>query len=309
MEIKKTPFDEKYLQLDSDLKAKFDALREYIATYDVTERVSIKGDLFSARRNRLAFLTLARQHIKVSLALDIKDYADSSIPLESNTSSKLSDTPLLFRVKSDLSLRRAFSLIDDVMNKFGVPKASSPKELQPIVKEKKEDNAVVKEAPKRVEVKTPVVEVKPAPKVVEVKEASTGEVPEIKKTPFPEKFAQLEPELKEKFMEIRRKLAEYELSERISIKGDLFSAHRVRYAFLQLGRKTIKVSLNLPIENYSDSSIPLEVNKGSKLSDTPLLFRVRSDLSLRRALSLIEDMAEYHNLKKRDVPGQLEEIY
>ena len=315
-EIKKIPFDEKYASLDEDLKAKVDELRRYLCSYDVSERVSVKGDLYSAHRKRLAFLTLSRVQAKLSLALDVKDYASSTIPVEENKGSKFADTPLLFRIKSDLSFKRAIQLIDAVMNQNGIEKLATPKEPLPLAFDNKEEAKSPKEEKKPTvsplkEEKTETVPVinKEEKETVAVLKPASFEMPEIKRTPFPEKFAALDAEMKEKLFAIRSKLAEYELSERISIKGDLFSAHRVRYAFISLGRKVIKLSLNLDVMDYASSSIPVEENKGSKLSDTPLLFRIRSDLSLKRALQLIEDMAEKHGLVRRDTPKELEEIY
>ncbi len=319
-EIKKTPFQEKYLNLseEDELKAKFDGLRERALSYDVSERVSIKGDLFSAHRKRLVFLTLSGRHIKVSLALDPKAYQDSTLPVEENTSKKLSDTPLLFRVKSDLSYRRALSLIDEVFKNEGMPlldtpKAAAPiqveeKEAAPAAKEPKPEQAIVS-TPEKVE--EPVKEEQPdeEPAATEVTPiASTSSVPEIKKTPFQEKYANLDDDLKAKYDTLRYKAASYDVSERVSIKGDLFSAHRKKLVFLTISGHHIKVNLALNPKDYADSTMPVEENTSRKLADTPLLLRVRSDLSLKRALTLIEETMKASSTPLSRKEPKLEEI-
>ena len=304
--IEKATFQEKYEEMDDDIRQKVEGLRAHLASYDLTERVSIKGDLYSAHREKLVFIALSRQHAKVSLALDPADYENGPMPIERNKSGKLADVPLLFRLRSDLSYRRAISLIDELMAKKGIEKLDTPKEVLPIVNEAKKEKPV-KEKPVETPIQKPVeakVEA-PAPIVAPIKK----EMPVIEKSTFPEKFAEMDEDLKQKLSTIRYKLAEYDFTERVSIKGDLYSAHRVRYAFITLSRKVIKLSLALDPDDYKDSTIPVERNSGSKFADTPLLFRIRSDLSLKRALQLIEEMAEKHGIDKLETPKEPMEIF
>ena len=65
-------------------------------------------------------MTVAGKGLKLYFALDPKDYADSKIPVsDAGHKGVYRDIPLVFKVKSDLSLRRAKQLIADVMAKFG----------------------------------------------------------------------------------------------------------------------------------------------------------------------------------------------
>ena len=55
------------------------------------------------------------------MALDPSAYKDSSIPVkDAGTKNLYKDIPLVFKVKSPLSLRRAKSLIKDVCEKDGL---------------------------------------------------------------------------------------------------------------------------------------------------------------------------------------------
>ena len=54
------------------------------------------------------------------------------MPVEPSAAKKYEDLPCLLRVKSDLSYRRAKKLVDDVMEKVGLPRpeGDEPKETQ-----------------------------------------------------------------------------------------------------------------------------------------------------------------------------------
>lgn len=327
-EIKKTPFQQKYLSLpsDDDLRVKFDGLREKALSYDVSERVSVKGDLFSAHRKRLVFLTISGRHIRVNLALDPKAYQGGPLPVEANTSKKLADTPLLFRVKSDLSYRRALSLIEEVFaaeKMEALPIGKAPAAIEAEASEKEEPAESLALEPLVSAPIQPEPAAEPEPVAAEAAEPSSAQgeeapaesegkpasfVPEIKKLTFFEKYANIDDELKDKLDALRRKACEYDCSERLSIKGDLYSAHRVRLLFIQLSGKHIKVSFALDPDAYQDSSLPVERNSGKKLADTPLLFRVRSDLSLKRAFALIEEVMAKNGVAALAAPKAPAEI-
>ena len=66
-------------------------------------------------------LTSLRQSTIVS-----SNYENSTIPVKRVESQKYQDVPCLFKVRSDLSYRRAKQLIDDVMAAAGIPKPEGP---------------------------------------------------------------------------------------------------------------------------------------------------------------------------------------
>ena len=120
----KVPFEEKLANAEKDLVEKYEGLRDYIMSYGIKNRVSIPGDTFSAHRERYVFITITGKKLKVNYALDPKDYENGTIPVETNNSKKFEDLPLTFKLRSDLSYRRALKLVDDVMAKKGVTKNS-----------------------------------------------------------------------------------------------------------------------------------------------------------------------------------------
>jgi hypothetical protein len=120
----KVPFEEKLANAEKDLVEKYEGLRDYIMSYGIKNRVSIPGDTFSAHRERYVFITITGKKLKVNYAIDPKAYENGTIPVETNNSKKFEDLPLTFKIRSDLSYRRALKLVDDVMAKKGVTKNS-----------------------------------------------------------------------------------------------------------------------------------------------------------------------------------------
>ena len=112
-------FETKLKGSDYDLRHKYYDLRDYIKSYGVNNRISRAGDTFSLHREKLVFITISGKRMKIAFALDPKDYEGSAFPVTENTSKKFEDLPLGFKVKSDLSFRRAKKLVDDVMAKKG----------------------------------------------------------------------------------------------------------------------------------------------------------------------------------------------
>ena len=100
-------------------------------------------------------------------------------------------------------------------------------------------------------------------------------------------------DLRHKYYDLRDYIKSYGVNNRISIPGDTFSAHRVRYAFITINGKHIKAFFKADPDKYADSPIPVKRAKAKKFEDLPLEFKVQSDLSFRRACKLVDDiMAE-----------------
>lgn len=119
---RRASFETKLKNSEYELRHKYYDLRDYIKSYGVNNRISIPGDTFSLHREKLAFITISGKHIKACFALDPDDYKDSTIPCDRNTSKRFEDLPLAFKIKSDLSFRRALKLVDDMMAKKGYTK-------------------------------------------------------------------------------------------------------------------------------------------------------------------------------------------
>ena len=121
---RRVSFETRLKKAEPDLRHKYYELRDYIKSYGIKNRISIPGDSFSAHRERYAFVTFQGKHIKAYFALNPDDYVESPIPVRKVEAKKFEDLPCMLRIQSDLSLKRAKKLVDDVMAKRGVTKVS-----------------------------------------------------------------------------------------------------------------------------------------------------------------------------------------
>ena len=124
---RRAKFETRIKGADQELRDKYYELRDYIRSYDVKDRVSIPGITFSLHRDRYVFITISGKKLKVYYALNPNDYVDTTIPVIANNSKKFEDLPTEFKVKSDLSLKRAKMLVDDVMKAKGINKPEGKK--------------------------------------------------------------------------------------------------------------------------------------------------------------------------------------
>ena len=129
---RRASFETRLKNSEFDIRHKYYDLRDYIKWYGLRNRISIPGDTFSYKRQRYVFVTIVGKHIRVYIGLNPDDYSDSTIPVEKAEAKKYEDLPCLLRVKSDLSYRRAKKLVDDLMQKIGIPQPDedAPKETQ-----------------------------------------------------------------------------------------------------------------------------------------------------------------------------------
>ena len=120
----------------------YNELKNEILSYGVKSRVSANGDTFRLHKKMYVRITVAGKSLKLYFALNPDDYKDSKIPVQDAGHKDLyAEIPLVFKVRSGLSVRRCKELIQDVMEKDGleqgeVGKVNWAKELKAELKEK-----------------------------------------------------------------------------------------------------------------------------------------------------------------------------
>ena len=120
--------------------------------------------------------------------------------------------------------------------------------------------------------------------------------------PFPARLKKSKTFVKVAYNEIKSELLAYGLKSRVSNKGDSFRLHRILYTRIVIAGKTLKLYMALNPNDYKDSTIPYkDASKFKKYLEIPFIFKVKSDLSVRRAKTLIEDMARENGLEKKEV--------
>ena len=119
--IIRIPFQTRMAEVDDEIKNRYNELKSEIMSYGVKSRVSNSGDTFRLHKVTFVKMTIAGKGLKLYMALDPKDYANTTLPIQdAGHKGTYKDIPLVFKVKSDLSMRRAKQLIADVMSKNGL---------------------------------------------------------------------------------------------------------------------------------------------------------------------------------------------
>ncbi|MDY6431167.1 MAG: hypothetical protein SPL00_05255 [Bacilli bacterium] len=196
--------------------------------------------------------------------------------------------------------------------------ALAEEDIERIVKEylarhEEEKHQEKKEIPAErvVIVKEVPVEVKPEPKPepAPVKEEKKEEVEEdpfafnkkrSRTASFETKLKKSEYELRHQYYDLRDYIKSYGVKNRISIPGDSFSAHRERLVFITVSGKHLKVCYALKPEDYLESPIPVKRNESKKYADVPCELHVKSGLSFRRALKLVDDLMAQKGYTKEE---------
>ena len=123
-----------------------------------------------------------------------------------------------------------------------------------------------------------------------------------KRVPFVNRILKADSDIKSNYNEIKNEILSYGVKSRLSRGGDIFRLHNKRYVKIFLVGKTLKVYLALDPENYKDSTIPYEdVGASPACADIPMLFKVRSGLSVRRCKELVRATMEKDGLKQKEV--------
>ena len=167
---------------------------------------------------------------------------------------------------------------------------------EPIILEEKQEEPAPEVTPE------PVVEPLPEPQPVveEVKEKKP-----IIRIPFQERMLNADEEMKKNYNELKNEIMSYGVNSRVSSSGDAFRLHRKTYVKLTIAGLSLKLYFALNPEDYKGSPIPVQ-DAGHKgiYAEIPLVFKVKSGLSMRRAKELIQTVMEQDGLEQ----GQVEDI-
>ena len=138
---KRRTFAEKILEADDDNKAIYNMLKNELMSYKkVNNRLTKTIDIFKFKSTYLAKISIAGKTVKLHLALDPKDYAETKYHQKDlGEKKKYEFVPLALKVKSDRSKKYAVELIAEVMNKAELVKNDK---YQPV------DNVAVMQAAK-----------------------------------------------------------------------------------------------------------------------------------------------------------------
>ena len=159
------------------------------------------------------------------------------------------------------------------------------------------------EEPEPVEEPAPVVE-EPAPAPVEEPKPVVDDQPKnpIVRIPFEERLLASEKDLQETYSELKNEILSYGVKSRVSSAGDTFRLHRKTYIKMTVAGKSLKLYFALNPDDYRDSPIPVQdASEKGIYAEIPLVFKVKSPLSIRRCKQLIQDVMERDGLEQGEI--------
>lgn len=118
---KRLSFFDRMLRADLDTKVNYNEIKNELLSYGIKARMSKTGEVFRLHTRKYAKIFLVGKTLKVYLALDPEDYKDKPFPVEDvSYRPSCAEIPLLFKVRSGLSVRRCKELIKDTMERGGI---------------------------------------------------------------------------------------------------------------------------------------------------------------------------------------------
>jgi hypothetical protein len=185
-------------------------------------------------------------------------------------------------------------------------------QVRTVVSQELDKRHYVVSEPKKEEPKPqPKLEPAPAPVVVQVVAAPAptpapapapvveDDKKKVVRVPFPERLEGADKEMKANYNEIKAEALSFGLKSRLSNSGDTFRLHTKTYLKITVAGKGLKLYYALDPKAYENSPIPLkDVSNKNIYKEIPGCFKVKSDLSVKRAKQLIADACEKDNLEQ-----------
>lgn len=142
----------------------------------------------------------------------------------------------------------------------------------------------------------------PVPVVAEPAPEPVVEKPKIIRIPFEERITHAEKEMKDSYNELKNDIMAYGVHSRVSNSGDTFRLHRKTYVKLTIAGKSLKLYFALNPDDYKDSTLPIsDASEKNIYAEIPLVFKVKSGLSMRRAKQLVADVMAQDGLQQGEV--------
>ncbi len=265
LNIIRRSFMEKINKAPKEVQDKYEELKAYILSYEgVKSRISIPGDSYRYKKELLIKITIEGKTLKVYFALDPRNFVDTSMPIyDASNKACYSEVPALLKVRSDLSLKRAKSLVDQVLLGKGLTKRT----------------------------------------VIENKDIDEKKRLKIVRRSFVEKMNKASKETKEKYDELKSYILAYDgIRSRISVAGDSYRFKKELLIKITIAGKTLKVYFALDPHSFDDTALPIyDASDKTCYSEVPALLKVRSDLSLKRAKYLVDKVLKEKDLVQGEI--------
>ena len=361
----RTSFSSRLIQAKEKVQDYYTALKNILLSYKgVKGRVSWAFESFNKGRTPCAKLNVKGSAVLVYLALNPDEYnADKYRFVNVGDKPKLSDVPMLIKVKSDRSLKYATELIAEVMRKNEIQQEKIPEvsyrmpyetndelaerglvkiilpagiviDENTVIKKlnvsellrdmrgsaAKEETLVEESAPSEAEPdfdehneSVHEGEVHISEELLASIEAEgaedfrivNGEVVHIRyRTSFSSRLIQAKEKVQDYYTALKNILLSYKgVKGRVSWAFESFNKGRTPCAKLNVKGSAVLVYLALnPDEYNADKYRFVNVGDKPKLSDVPMLIKVKSDRSLKYATELIAEVMRKNEIQQEKIP-------
>ena len=147
----------------------------------------------------------------------------------------------------------------------------------------------------------------PTPVIIPVMEVVEEPNKRAPRKPFALKLKEADQSIRDIYDELKAEFISYGLKSRISIAGDTFRLHTATYAQMQISGQNFKIYFALDPKDFIDTTYPIaDVSKQRVFEETPVCFKVKSGLSIRRAKELIEKVCERNGVIQEENPEMLD---
>jgi hypothetical protein len=298
--IKRTykPFIDRILESSGQNQEYYNAIKNELLSYrKIRSRVSKKGDNFRLSRVLKVRIAMGGKTLKLFLSLNPADF-DENVYYHKDMSHKKSceTVPMLVKVKSNRGLKRAIELITILMANNNVEMKSRHNEKDFIeelrlMKELEESNESF------VDDETVVVD-----------EDIMGEESNAKTSverkpfvPFKTRIVEANEQTKENYNLIKNELLSYKNIRCItSNKFESFRISRELQAKLVMSGITLKLFLALnPTDFDTNVYFHKDMSQNKAYEETPLMIKLRSKRSVKKAIELITKLMENKEISKK----------
>lgn len=179
-----------------------------------------------------------------------------------------------------------------------------PAKVEPApVEETKPEPEPVKEEVKPEPAPAPEVKAEPVPLFTKKpEEPGQPETPKYERIGFAERLLKSDKELHDLYNELKNEILSYGVKSRISAVGDTFRLHKKMYVRITVAGKSLKLYFALDPKDYEGSTIPVQdASNKDMYAEIPLVFKVKSGLSVRRCKDLIQAVMEKDNLEQGEI--------
>ena len=119
--VKRKTFAEKIVESEQTTKDQYSQLKSLLISYGMKSRVAKSNETFRFKKQLFVKITVQGKSLKVFLALNPDDYVGTKFPIKDMSyKASYSEVPLLIKVRSNLSFKRAKILVEELMAKKGI---------------------------------------------------------------------------------------------------------------------------------------------------------------------------------------------